>query len=329
MNANSLWVEKYRPKKIEDLVLSDQVKEEFTKIIETKTLPNVIMHGNPGSGKSTFARILISKRGVIQDKESNVLEINGSAKETRGISFVQDVIEPFLKVPPFGSDKYKVVFIDEADYLTDASFHSLRGIIEKYTEYARFILTCNYVSKVPDAVLSRFQGYAFKQLPKEYVTDYCSNILTKEKIEYQEKDLKFVIDNLYPDIRRIVNKLQQNSITGKLRVDSDSILTNEKKIILFITEIIQFVETDINGNNKPKVGKHIQSIVSLLNDIEVEYRSIYTELFFNSKIPVTSKIVVNQYSNSHSSCLVPSMHFLSMVYKIIEIVSEYKKKIGK
>ena len=129
---------------------------------------------------------------------------------------VNDIVEPYLRVPPAGNDKYKIVFIDECDYLTDEAIHALRGVIEKYSIHGRFIFTCNYISKIPDAILSRVQTYTFKQVPTEFVVNYGKKILDNENIEFDADDLKYVITNLYPDIRRIINTLQKSSKSGKL-----------------------------------------------------------------------------------------------------------------
>jgi len=114
---NTLWVEKYRPKKLEELVLPENYRIDFQTCIQKKEIGNLLFSGSPGSGKTALMRIICSQEGIIQNRDDNVLEINGSGKETRGISFVQDVIEPYLKIPPAGSDKYKVVCIDESDFL--------------------------------------------------------------------------------------------------------------------------------------------------------------------------------------------------------------------
>ena len=107
---NSVWVHKYRPKKLEDLVLSEDQKRDFLKYIEKREIPNLLFYGPPGGGKTTLARIICSKEGVLSRKQDNLLIVNGSSQESRSINYVSKVIEPFLKFPPAGNDKIKVVF---------------------------------------------------------------------------------------------------------------------------------------------------------------------------------------------------------------------------
>lgn len=323
---DSLWVEKYRPKKLENVVLPEDYKFEFKKCIEKNEIGNLLFFGDPGGGKSCTARIFCSKYGVIFNRDDNVLEINGSAKETRNINFVNDVVEPFLKTPPAGRDKYKIVFIDEFDQVTDAAFNALRGIIEKYQVVgARFIATCNYISKIPDPIQSRFTLYKFKQIPTEFVLKYCEDILNNENIQYDTEDIQFVINNLYPDIRKIVNLLQRSSLSNKLKIDRKTITTNEKIIMGNIIEIISFIQS---GDNH-KIGKLINSIISVLNSYDVDYRKLYYDLFKMKKIPVSAKLIINKYSNMHQSCLIPQMNFMGMIFEIVKILQEYKKASAK
>jgi DNA polymerase III delta prime subunit len=320
---NSMWVEKYRPLKLDDLVLSEKYQQEFRKIIETNNLPNLLFSGPPGGGKTTLARILCSSEGVLSNSKDNLLAVNGSAKKTRGISFVDEVIEPFLKHPPV-KDKFKVIFIDEADKLTGDGYDSLRAIIEKYqVAYGRFIFTCNYISRIPTPVQSRFIPYTFSRISKDFVLDYCHKILGAESIEYRDRDINMVINNLYPDVRSIVNALQRNSLGGILQVDEQSIITIEKKIIAFIIQIISFLEKSQDN----KLGSPINSIIEVLAEQDIEYRNIYTELFFMEKMPAPAKVVVNKYTNSHQNSLVPHMHFIAMIFDIIKTLREYRMAV--
>ena len=128
--VNSLWVEKYRPQTLEDLVLPADYKVKFEEYFRTKDVPSLLLHGPPGTGKSSIARILTSKNGIISDRKSNVLVLNGSSKSTRGIDFVANVIEPYLKNPVTGKDKLKIVFIDEA--YADFADDNCTGLVPEF-----------------------------------------------------------------------------------------------------------------------------------------------------------------------------------------------------
>lgn len=318
---DSMWVEKYRPKKIEDMALPEKYQNDFKKIIATQNLPNLLFSGPPGGGKTTLARMLCSEHGVLFNKKDNLLLANGSAKRTRGIGFIDDVVEPFLKHPP-ARDKFKVVFIDEADKLTNDGYDSLRGIIEKYqVAYGRFIFTCNYLSRIPDPLQSRFVPYTFSQIPKEFIMEYCVRILKSENIKYNDKDVMLAINNLYPDVRKIVNALQRNSWEGELQIDEEKIITTEKKIIAFVIQIISLIEM----GQFAKIGQVVGAIVEIISAEEPEYRNIYTDLFFADKIPAPAKIIINKYSNEHQGSLVPHMHFMAMIFNIVNTLKEYRQ----
>lgn len=315
---SSLFVEKYRPKIIEDLILPDNYRKKFSDYINCKEIPHLLFVGPPGSGKTSLARILTSRNGILSSPGNNLLMANGSAQSTRSIKYVENVIEPFLKTQPFGNDKLKVVFIDECDYLTDESFESQRGIIEKYEQQGRFLWTANHLSKIPPEVQSRFQVFTFKQIPINFVTKYCVDILESEQIKFEKDDLNFIIKELYPDIRKIVNTIQKNTIENELVLNKDSTLTIEKKLIDTVIDIVSAIKRKENG----RINKLVTSVVNLLNEINLDFRSVYGSLFYNNNIPIPAKVIINKYTNTHGNCLVPSMHFCAMIFEICQCLGK-------
>ena len=162
------------------------------------------------------------------------------------------------------------------------------------------------------------------KIPSKLILN-CEKILKVEEIKYEDNDINFVIDALYPDVRKIVNTLQRDSMTGNLIINREAVFTVEKKISSLIVDIV----SSFKKKEKSKIYKSIDMIIKLLYDQDLEFRGLYTNLFFMENFPTPAKIIVNKYSNSHRDCLVPQMHFIAMVFEIIKILSDYQKAIGK
>jgi DNA polymerase III delta prime subunit len=207
---NKLWTEKFRPSTTDEYVFVDEKqREQVLGWISKKSIPNLIFSGDPGTGKTTLAKILINQLGV---NEYDVLEINASREN--GVDVVRDKIVNFVQTMPFGD--FKVVLLDEADYLTAAGQAMLRHDIEEYSMTARFILTCNYAHKIIPALKSRCHEFHIAKTDRTEFTARAATVLVTENIEFDLDTLDSYITATYPDLRKCLNQLQVNSSTGKL-----------------------------------------------------------------------------------------------------------------
>lgn len=206
-----LWVEKYRPTSLDEYVFQDQAhKKAFEQMVANNTIPHLLLSGVQGSGKTTIAQILINALGI---DPTDVLLINAS--DDNSVDVMREKIKSFITTYAMG--EFKVIQLEEADYLT----HNAQAILRKYMEDpncpARFILTCNYENKIMPAIKSRSQQYRFKAADRNEIAEYTATILLKEKVRFGIDLLDKYIAIGYPDIRKIINLLQQNSIDGVLQ----------------------------------------------------------------------------------------------------------------
>jgi DNA polymerase III delta prime subunit len=205
-----LWVEKYRPSKIDGYVFRDNhQKEQVQSWIKQGTIPHLLFSGNAGIGKTTLAKILFNELDL---NPLDILEINAS--RTNSVEDVRDKIVNFVQMIPFGD--FKVVLLDEADYLSPNAQAALRGVMEEYHTTARFILTCNYPNRIIPALHSRCQGFHIERVDLTEFTARVATILVEEDIEFDLDTLDTFVKATYPDLRKCINTVQMNSMEGKL-----------------------------------------------------------------------------------------------------------------
>lgn len=205
-----LWVEKYRPKKLDGYVFRDEhQKEQIQRWVKEGTIPHLLFSGNAGIGKTTLAKILFNELDV---NPLDILEINAS--RTNSVEDVRDKIVNFVQMIPFGD--FKVVLLDEADYLSPNAQAALRGVMEEYHTTARFILTCNYPNKIIPALHSRCQGFHVERTDQTEFTARVATILVEENVEFDLDTLDTFVRATYPDLRKCINMVQMNSMDGKL-----------------------------------------------------------------------------------------------------------------
>jgi DNA polymerase III delta prime subunit len=205
-----LWVEKYRPATVDGYVFRDNhQKEQVQSWIKQGTIPHLLFSGNAGIGKTTLAKILFNELGI---QDLDILEINAS--RTNSVEDVRDKIVNFVQMIPFGD--FKVVLLDEADYLSPNAQAALRGVMEEYHTTARFILTCNYPNRIIPALHSRCQGFHIERVDTDEFTARVATILMEEAVEFDLDTLDTFVKATYPDLRKCINTVQMNSLEGKL-----------------------------------------------------------------------------------------------------------------
>ncbi len=242
IDMKEIWAEKYRPKNLDEVIGQRHVTERLKAYVETKNMPHLQMTGPAGTGKTTCS--LAMAREMFGDEwKGNFIELNAS--DERGIDVVRGKIKEFARTAPLGNAEFKIIFMDEADALTSDAQAALRRTMEKYSKICRFILSCNYSSKIIDPIQSRCAVFRFKPLSKDDVKGFLMRIVTNENVKIDDEALDALVHVARGDMRRAVNSLQVAASMDKT-IDVDTIyqttgLANPE-------EVKKMIETALKGN---------------------------------------------------------------------------------
>jgi len=256
---HSLWVEKYRPNKLNDYVGNEHLKTKVAGYIETGDVPHLLLYGKAGTGKTTLAKL------IVKSIDCDYMIINAS--DENGVDTLREKIKNFAS--SMGFKPYKIMILDEADYLTGPGQAILRNLMETFSGHCRFILTCNYVEKIIEPVQSRCQTFQIIPPTKKDVAVQVSKILKNEEIQFDVKDLVPIIDAAYPDIRKILNTCQLNSNKGKLMVDVQNLLDNDYKAKI----------VEILSSKDDKRNKYMKLRQTIIDSKVTDFTDLYTMLY--------------------------------------------------
>lgn len=299
-----LWVERYRPKTVDQYVFRDaHQRQQVESWIKDGSIPHLLLSGAAGIGKTTLAKVLINELGI---EDYDVLEINASRENN--VETVRDKIINFVQMIPFGP--FKVVLLDEADYLTPNAQAILRGVMEAYSNHSRFILTCNYPNRIIPAIHSRCQGFHVEKTDQTEFTARVATILVEENIDFDLDILDTYVKATYPDLRKCINMVQQN-ITGNSLAAPDNNDANSADYKIEMVEL--FKKGKIQEARKLLCGR------ARPEEMEDIYRWMYDNLnlFGDSEEKKDSAVlIIKQGLCDHTICADAEINLAAVLIKL-------------
>jgi DNA polymerase III delta prime subunit len=301
-NEHTLYVEKYRPTKLEDYVGNSSIKEKVSIYLQSGDVPHLLLYGTAGTGKTTLAKL------IAKNIDCDLMYINAS--DENNVETVREKVKNFAST--IGFRQWKLIILDEADFLTPNAQAALRNLMETFSKTTRFILTCNYVEKIIDPIQSRCQVFGITPPSKKDVAIRVNEILKAESVTFKPEDLVSIINAGYPDIRRVLNSCQRQVINGELTIDKQSLIESN-----YMDKVLDLLSA------KPDKKQLFTSIRQLLADSQVkDYSGLYRHLYDNLEsfatghiAPIILIIAETQYQDSF--CVDKEINVMAMFIKII------------
>jgi DNA polymerase III delta prime subunit len=296
---NSLWVEKYRPTTLENFIGNEHLKDIMAKYIAENDIQNLIFYGPAGTGKTTLAKL------ITKNINCDYLYINAS--DERGIETIRDKVSGFASTMSF--KPLKVVILDEADFLTIQAQASLRNVIETFSKSTRFILTCNFVERIIDPLQSRCQVIKIIPPNKADIARHLSKVLSQEGVTYSVEELAVLVNQYYPDVRKMLNVCQMSIKSSTLTLDKQTLISSN-----YIDEVIKLLP------NK-RSFKDIRQVIanSNISDFEALYRSLYDRASEYTSKEAEATIIIEEYLFHSNFRIDKEINAMACISKLLEI----------
>ena len=302
--SNTLWVEKYRPSSIDTYIGNEHLLDKVSVYLESGDLPHLLLYGRAGTGKTTLAKILV------KNIECDYLYINAS--DENSVDRVRNKVRQFAST--VGFKDFKIIILDEGDYITPNAQAALRNLMETFSKHCRFILTCNYVERIIDPIQSRCQSFQIVPPYKKEVAVHLSNILQNENVKFEVDDIATIVNGAYPDIRKVINASQRNVVNNILKLDKSSVIQNDYKL-----KLLEILKTQ----DKKNAFKNIRQLVadSQITDFADLFRLLYDEVDEYGKGHIAECIlVIARYELSDAQVVDKEINAMAMLIELLGVI---------